>query len=46
MNKDIIWDFRNFLQEYKVFIPIDGGVIRDNIQEHVINAKEEYKWTL
>jgi hypothetical protein len=29
-----------------VFVPIDGGNIRDNIQEHVINAKEEHKWTL
>ena len=44
-NKDIIQDFRNFLQEYRVFIPIDRGVIRDNIQEYVINAKEEYKQT-
>ena len=46
VNKDIIQDFHNFLQEYGVFIPIDRGVIRDNIQEYVINIKEEYKWTL
>ena len=39
-------DFRNFLREYKVFVPIDGGTIRDNIQGQVINIKEEYKWTL
>jgi len=24
---------------------MDGGTIRDNIQEQVINAKEEHKWT-
>ena len=45
INKDIIQDFYNFLQEYRVFVPIDRGVIRDNIQEYIINAKEEYKWT-
>ena len=38
-------DFRNFLREYGVFVPIDGGTIRDNIQEQVINAKEEHEWT-
>ena len=46
VNKDIIRDFRNFLWENRVFIPIDRGVIRDNIQEYVIDIKEEYKWTL
>ena len=46
INKDIIQDFHNFLQEYRVFVPIDRGVIRDNIQEHVINTKEEHKQTL
>ena len=46
INKDIIQDFYNFLQEYKVFIPIDRGVIKDNIQKHIINIKEEYKQTL
>ena len=46
VNKDIIQDFRNFFQEYRVFVPIDRGVIRDNIQEHIINIKEEYKQTL
>ena len=46
VNKDIIQDFRNFVQENRVFIPKDGGTIRDNIQEQVINIKEEYKQTL
>ena len=46
INKDIIQDFYNFLREYRVFVPIDGGTIRDNIQEQVINIKEEYKQTL
>ena len=45
VNKDIVQDFCNFLQEYGVFVPIDRGVIRDNIQEYVIDAKEEHKWT-
>ena len=46
MNKDIVQDFCNFLWEYRVFVLIDGGVIRNNIQEYVIDAKEEHKWTL
>ena len=46
INKDIIQDFYNFLQENRVFVPKDRGVIRDNIQEQVLNAKEEYKQTL
>ena len=46
INKDIIQDFYNFLQEYRVFVPKDRGVIRDNIQEQVLNIKEEYKQTL
>ena len=46
INKDIVWDFYNFLQEYRVFVPINRGVIRDNIQEHIINTKKEHKWTL
>ena len=29
-----------------MFIPINRGTIKDNIQEYIINAKEEYKWTL
>jgi len=29
--KVIIRDFRNFLWENGVFVPIDGGIIRDNI---------------
>jgi len=29
-----------------VFISIDGGIIGDNIQEQVIDAKEEHEWTL
>ena len=44
INKDIIWDFHNFLQKYRVFVPMDRGVIRDNIQEQVINTKEEHEW--
>ena len=44
--KDIIWDFRNFLQNKKIFIPKDGGVIGDNIQKQVINIKEKHKQTL
>jgi len=31
MNKDIVRDFRNFLWENRVFVPMDGGAIRDNI---------------
>ena len=46
INKDIVQDFRNFLQENKVFIPKDGGIIKDNIQEQVINVKEEHEQTL
>ena len=46
INKDIVQDFRNFLQENRVFISKDRGVIRDNIQEQVLNVKEEYKQTL
>ena len=46
IKKDIIWDFRNFLRENGVFVPINGGNIRDNIQEQILNAKEEHKWTL
>src|SRR6266702_1113936 len=45
MNKDIIREFRNFLREYGVFVPINRGIIRDNIQEHIIDAKEEHEWT-
>ena len=39
-------DFHDFLQENGVFVPKDGGAIKDNIQEQVIDAKEEYEWTL
>ena len=46
IKKDIVQDFRNFLQENGVFILINRGNIGDNIQEYIINAKEEYKWTL
>ena len=45
-NKDIIQDFRNFLRENRVFVPMDGGAIRDNIQEYIIDIKEEHKQTL
>ena len=41
-----MWDFCDFLQENGVFVPKDGGVIGDNIQEQVIDVKEEYEWTL
>ena len=39
-------DFYNFLQKNGVFVPKDGGAIRDNIQKQVINTKEEHEWTL
>ena len=32
-NKDIVQEFRDFLRENGVFVPKDGGSIRDNIQE-------------
>ena len=44
--KDIIQDFHNFLQENRVFIPKNRGVIKNNIQEQVIDVKEKHKWTL
>ena len=31
INKDIVWDFYNFLQKNRVFIPKDGGTIGNNI---------------
>ena len=43
--KDIVRDFRDFLRENGVFVPKDGGAIGDNIQEQVIDAKEEHEWT-
>ena len=43
IKKDIIRDFRNFLRENGVFIPINGGNIRDNIQKQVLNAKKKHK---
>ena len=43
--KVIVQDFRNFLQENGVFVPMDGNGIKDNIQEQVIDAKEEHKQT-
>ena len=46
VNKDIVWEFCNFLQEYGVFVPINGGIIGDNIQKHIIDIKEEHEWTL
>ena len=46
VRKDIVWDFRDFLQENGVFIPKDGGTIGDNIQKQVINVKKEHEWTL
>ena len=45
-NINIIQDFRNFLRENGVFVPIDGGgTIGDNIQEQVLDAEEEHEWT-
>ena len=41
INKDIVQDFHNFLQENGVFIPKNRGVIKDNIQEQVINVKKK-----
>ena len=38
-----MWDFHNFLWENRVFIPKDGGTIRDNIQKQVFNAEKKYK---
>ena len=29
-----------------MFIPINRGNIGDNIQEYIIDTKEEHKWTL
>ena len=46
IKKDIVQDFHNFLQENRVFVPINRGNIGDNIQEYIINIKEEHKWTL
>ena len=45
INKDIVQEFYNFLWEYRVFVPINGGIIGSNIQEYIINAKEKHKWT-
>ena len=28
-----------------MFVPINRGNIGDNIQEQILNAKEEHKWT-
>ena len=39
-------DFYNFLQENRVFVSKDGGIIKNNIQKQIINIKEEHKWTL
>ena len=44
-NKDIVQDFHNFFQENRVFVPKNGGIIRDNIQGQVINIKEKHKQT-
>ena len=44
-NKDIVREFRDFLWENGVFVPKDGGSIGNNIQEQVLDVKEEYKWT-
>ena len=44
--KDIIQDFYNFLQENGVFVPKDGGAIKNNIQEQVLDIEKKHKWTL
>jgi hypothetical protein len=44
--KDIVRDFRNFLRENGVYVPMDGGIIGNNIQEQVLNTREEHEWTL
>ena len=44
-NINIVRNFQDFLRENGVFVPINGGNIGDNIQEQVLNAKEEHKWT-
>ena len=46
VNKNIVQEFHNFFWKYGVFVPMDGGIIGNNIQEHVIDTKEEHKWTL
>ena len=46
INKDIMQDFYNFLQKNGVFVPKNGGAIKDNIQKQVINAEKEHKQTL
>ena len=46
IKREIVRNFYNFLQENRVFIPINRGIIRENIQEYIINAKEEHKWNL
>ena len=46
IKKDIIQDFYNFLQGNRVFVPKDGGIIGDNIQEQVLNVEKEHKQTL
>ena len=46
IKKDIVQDFRNFLRKNGVFVPINRGNIGDNIQEYIIDAKEEHKQTL
>jgi hypothetical protein len=38
-----MWDFCDFLQENGVFVPKNGGTIKNNIQEQVINTKKKYK---
>ena len=43
IKKDIVQDFRNFLQKNGVFILKDGGTIGDNIQEQVLDTEKEHK---
>ena len=44
-NINIVQNFRDFLQESGVFVPINRGNIGDNIQKQVLDAEKEHKWT-
>ena len=44
-NINIVQNFRDFLRENGVFVPINGGNIGDNIQKQVLDAEKEHKWT-
>ena len=46
IKKNIIQDFHNFLWENGVFIFKNRDIIKDNIQEQVLDTEKEHKWTL